>query len=443
MSSPDDHSNVLGRREGNSGLQQQGSIDWSRLSSSFVRLSVDFLVRLSNCGVEGVTVHAAQAVLSKMKLSSEGEKRVLEAVAHLPAFSSINKVLWFGFGIKHIIRHMVETDQGLNCVALCAALQEMYSTVDSAKIMRELLVLSGAPIDMTPSLKQWITLVELCGGALTSTDFGTLVHRISKEFLPQDGPALRLPSAPDAIANAISGLIAVSNGAQDQIKLLGGVDCAWIAAFAVWMLDLRVLVEDASGSPRYRSYPQSSLSPKVLILYGDPGSTSLQLIKRVFVVPSGDALIGQEYSTTQNGGLSRQANTLLCGRVPWKSLLKDTFGRPASLLIDGPLSRSCGMILGCVARIFNGLLSDDPDVPIDTGFNRYLWKFYNSSSHGRGFVNTARQQMPELAVCKNLMDAMEYGVNLGYLDALATFDQQMMNINEQCLCIRCMKAIGL
>ena len=70
------------------GLQEQGSIDWVRLASSSVSFSVEFLVRISSAGVETITICAAEAVLSKLRLGPDGELRVQEAVAQLKAFSS-------------------------------------------------------------------------------------------------------------------------------------------------------------------------------------------------------------------------------------------------------------------------------------------------------------------------------------------------------------------
>ena len=228
-----DNDRSLVPRDGSVGLQQQGTIDWTRMGSSIVRFSVEFLIRISNGGVEGITIHAAQAVLSKLKLSIEGEQRVHDAIGKLSAFSSINTALWFGFGIKHIIRQLAETEEGLNCIAICAALQEMYSTIDTAKILRELVRLSGAPTRVMPSLRQWISFAEVCSGALASTNFGIHLHTISRSFFLQDSSTLHRRSDIQHIANAINALIALSNETLENIRLLGGADCGWISAFAV------------------------------------------------------------------------------------------------------------------------------------------------------------------------------------------------------------------
>ena len=429
-----DNDRSLVPRDGSVGLQQQGTIDWTRMGSSIVRFSVDFLIRISNGGVEGITIHAAQAVLSKLKLSVEGEQRVHDAIGKLSAYSSINTALWFGFGIKHIIRQLAETEEGLNCIAICAALQEMYSTTDTAKILRELVHLSGAPARVMPSLRQWISFAEVCSGALASTDFGTHLHTISRSFLLQDSSTLHRRSDIQHIANAINALIAVSNGTLENIRLLGGADCGWISAFAVWMLSLPVLIQDAAGNELYRFPEQSLLDPKLTVIFGDHSSASVKLVKKSFVVPSGDALIHEfdvEKHVVQGGDI------LSCGRVPWQSVLKDTFGNAARLLIDGPMTTSCGTVLGCAARIFTVVLSDDPDFPNDHFVYRAVWKYIASSSHGRGFVNTVQQCLPEMTASSKLMNAMEQAIGLTYINAVAAYEQHMMRIAEICTCKRC------
>ena len=431
-SQDDDH--ALVRRDGTSGLQQQGTIDWTRLGSSMVTFSVEFLVRMSNGGVEGITIHAARAVLSRLKLSSHGEQRVHDAVSKLSAFSSINTALWFGFGVKHVIRQLAESEQGLNCIAVCSALQEMYSTSDTAKIMRELMKLSGAPLRLTPSIRQWISLVEVCGGALASTDFGAHLHDVSRHFLPQNIGTLRRCSEPEYIANVINALINVSNGTIESFELSGGADCAWIAAFAIWMLDLPVVVRDCTENELYRYPEQGSLDPKLTIVCGDSSLTSLQMAKKSFIIPSGDVILREN---DIHRHFARGGDVLSYGRVPWESLLKDTFGKPARLLILGPLVTSCGTLLGCAARIFSGILSGDTESPDDCAKYRLSWNYVASSSHGRGFVNTVRRRLPELAASERLMDAIEHAVSSTYMDAVSTYEQHMLKTADICLCERC------
>ena len=231
---------ALAQRDGGTGLQQQGSIEWTRLTSSVVNFSVEFLARMSNGGIEGLTIFAAETVLAKLKLGPSGEKKTLEAISKLKAFSSFHSALWFGFGVKHVIRQLAESSEGLNCIAVCSALLEFCSTEDSARILRVLLESYDAPKRLTPSLGQWKSLVEVYGGAFATTDFGNLIHSLVSIDLPDGRSDLRYRSEPAAIADALNKVIAVSNGSLERVQFLGGADCGWLAAFSIWLLDLPV-----------------------------------------------------------------------------------------------------------------------------------------------------------------------------------------------------------
>ena len=430
MDTNTDDSNAVVRRGMGDGMVQQGQVDWTRLGGSMVSWTIEYLVRISNGGVEGITTTAAQVMLGELKLSAEGERRLQDAVSRLSAVSSsINKFLWFGFGVKHIIRTFAESEQGENCIAVCAALQEMYSTHEAAKIVQELARLRNAPPRMMPSLRQWVSLVEVCGGALAATDFGALLHTISKLFYPPNQSEACCRAHPKDIANAISGLIAVSNGSQETMQLLGGADAGWIAAFAIWMLDLPVQIKTPSGEILYSSCREDWREPRLTVIRGDPSKISLQLTKRSFIIPSGEILL-------RGGDYGQIGNTLSYGRVHWKSLLGDTFGNPALELTKGAIAPSFGSILGCAARIFTGFLSQEPGVPEDHRY-RQDCEYIGPLSHGRGFINSIRQWLPEIQGSTLLMDASERCVVLEFPIAIATYEQHMVIIQETCSCATC------
>ena len=419
------------------GLQQQGTIDWTRLGGSVVSFSVELLVRLSSGGVESLTVVAAQALFVRLKLSSKGEGRLQEAVRCLRAFSSFNTALWFGFGVKHIVRQLAETSEGLNCIAVCAALQEFYSTTDTARILQEVLASHGPPDRVKPSLGQWIHLTEVCGGALASTAFGQCLSNISNLYLPDGGSEMRLRSQPSAIANALDGLIAVSNGSIERVQFVGGADCAWIAAFAIWLLELPVQIIDVHGENLYFYDADGMLNPKVLIIRGTPLPSSPHLISKSYVIPNGEVLIRGEVGQQ----VARAGDVLSYGRVPWHSLLRATFGKKVEDLLDGSLTTSFGIALGSAARIFTSVVTDDPDLP-ENAYLRFRphWEYLSPSSHGQGFVNTARQCLPELSKPQRLMEATDHALMSTYIDAVAKYEQAMRMITVGCRCQTCARS---
>ena len=437
MTSRRDESRSLVSRQTNGGLQQQGSIDWVRLAGSSVNFTIDSLARMSRAGIEALTVCAAEAVFARLKLGPAGEIRVHEAVHKLKAFSSFSNALWFGFGVKHVIRKLAESSEGLNCIAMCAALSEEYSSVDSAKILRETFIHCNGPMELTPSLRQWINLVEACEGLFAPTDFGVTIHNLTNLCLPDGVSNLRICSDHKAIAKALEGIVLVSNRSIESIQLVGGPDCGWIAAVSHWLLGLLVEMRNSSGEVLFRSPVTESRTksdPQVVVIYDDPSKVELQIMKRSFLIPSGQLLL--------HGDLKQeliQGEILSYGRVPWSSALTDTFGKRIQKLISGGLATNSGIALGSAARIFTCMVTDDPAIPENLyEMYRRRWVYVNSSSHGRGFINTIRQQLPEIARSQAVMDAMEEASSTStYLEAIGIYEQTMDLITAACNCNGC------
>ena len=231
-------------------------------------------------------------------------------------------------------------------------------------------------------------------------------------MLPDDSSGLRIGCDSAVVAKALHKLIAISNKTLDSVEYAGGADCAFLASFSVWLLDLPVQVDTATGHKVFSSCEELSRCRARIVLCND--SRSLRLVRKQAIIPNGNVFMRANLDL--NG--VNIGDVLSYGKVPWDSLLKNTFGRPARVLLDGGLTVSFEKALGCAARIFTAFLARDPSVP--TEFYRRLrrrWQYISGPSHGRGFVNAARQILPELAGSERLMDAMEQSVCLSYLDA--------------------------
>ena len=143
---------------------QQGTVDWTMLSGSTVNFTVEVLARLSKAGVELITVAVGQAMFTGFNLDPDGQKRFSDALSRLKAFSSYGSVLWFGFGVKHIVRTLSETEQGATCAAICACLSLSYNNFFCSKVLKSLADQQRAPNSLMPSLSQWAALVNICSG---------------------------------------------------------------------------------------------------------------------------------------------------------------------------------------------------------------------------------------------------------------------------------------
>lgn len=308
---------------------QQGSVDWVSLSNSTLSFSVEVLSRFSKAGVEMVTVAVGQAIFSAYNIPPEGQKRLSDAVSKLQAFSSYGKVLWFGFGIKHVVRSLCETEQGAACAAMCACLSVSYDTFYASKVLKELADACLTPTTLTPALSQWAALINVCAGAVTDSKFPVLVEGFSSLVgFPSNDRKIRPfqePTTAKALAGALLELSKVSNGTTRSVTFEGGADCGWLAAVAQWLLGLSVEIFDASGGRLY-SDPSSRIGAEaqvIIIRDNSGGGASTAVSRRSFSVPPG----ALSFVLLDNTSFEESPrHFFLRGRSEWTTILQDTFG---------------------------------------------------------------------------------------------------------------------
>ncbi|PGH22959.1 hypothetical protein AJ80_03008 [Polytolypa hystricis UAMH7299] len=243
--------------------------------------------------------------------------------------SPYQNVLWFGFGVKHIVRLLAESDQGSACLGLCGCLSVSYDDFFSAQVLRNLAVSMKSPEFLTPSVSQWSSLVKITSGTLALSDFPNIVFGFSRLWAPPgDGiiGLLRVPGSPFILGGALSLLADVSCGKVASITFRGGVECAWLAAVAEWLLSLRVEVINAQdGSLLYRKFSCSGLERvQITILRGD-GEDNCQCLffGKSYYVPSGRRLHCFK-------GYSIMSLAFSLGTSTWTTILSDTFGNTLS-----------------------------------------------------------------------------------------------------------------
>ena len=159
-----------------SNFQQQGSVDWVELSGRTVHFSVAVLARLSKAGIDPFTLQVGRAICTNFSLDPVAQQRISEAIQALRKYGSDGDIIWFGFGVKHVVTDLAETEQGLTLVALCAALSSTYDLLCGARVLRELCGLCEAPQATPPAIRQWKILVDLCSGILNSGHFALLLE---------------------------------------------------------------------------------------------------------------------------------------------------------------------------------------------------------------------------------------------------------------------------
>ncbi|EGX52175.1 hypothetical protein AOL_s00043g318 [Orbilia oligospora ATCC 24927] len=383
---------------GDSGFSNSGQIDWVTLAGSSVKFTVDVLARLSKAGIEAFTLAASYAVLGRFKLGDQAEIEVYNSVGKLRAFSSFNSALYFGFGVKHIVRSLADSAEGLSIVSLCSILADFYGIDHSGLILRELFKLLNPPVEFTPTMTQWINLIKACAGALSHSNFKNHLTGISSLYygLHKEPKQLVRGNAVQ-IASALFGLNQVSSGKINEALIVGGADCALIAAIASWLLDLDVEIRTAGsrqvvfkhtsatkrkGAGGYfvaiEFTQQSVIGPQSQLATRSSGYRRVVEVQQLF------APVGEGFSMSAT----------VCTRVSWSNALREIFGENSEEALSGSISESMGKLFGALMlcslfknSAFITMISRPPD----------SWVYANKASQGLGLLSTVERWFPECA----------------------------------------------
>ena len=105
------------------------------------------------------------------------------------------------------------------------------------------------------------------------------------------------PTTHPALAEAILMLAKVSKGNLLNATFCGGIDRAWLAACAEWILSLDVAICDPSGSLLYRSRGVTDKAPQVTIILPTTAENALQEVlirSKASFIPSGQILLQKD-----------------------------------------------------------------------------------------------------------------------------------------------------
>ena len=343
------------------------------------------------------------------------------AIEDVRGFWSMEKLLYFGFGARSFLGVMADTQLGVNCIALCASLAELHSEHASAWILEELWKLHGYPRDYLPSHSQLTALVKACSGVLIRTEFSAIPDRMLGYNVEtsQLEPDI---SNPEDIARAIYGLGEISNGKVTTITVTGGFECAYVAAFAHWLLNLSISVEEEDGRMIYQDLPPEEA--QVAITYRRQADLSLvQISSNTYILRKLDEIF--IYSPDIS-------DTFLYFRTPWDGCLARLFGTASNNL--GQMTNILGDFLGSMARVYRGLAIGEADVG---KFSRKLYINFVDSSYGEGFINSVGSIFPELKRLGGLFDKMYAALDVPLPEALRTIERTALDLAQLCKCSCC------
>ncbi|KZO99569.1 hypothetical protein CALVIDRAFT_533988 [Calocera viscosa TUFC12733] len=447
---PGSSSNALSTGTGNS-FQVQGQVDIPSIGTLTYDAASALLARTVDCGIEPHTLTAAYAIGARVALGPLAADNVFRAVRDLKVAAAFQQVLWFGFGIKHLIRRMVESKEGLGVIGLIGCMSECYPAPVCVSILERLFPAMDLPVQLAPSQDQWRRLVEALSGALSSSYFGFLLEKITDDcpglptaitFPPPSTSAKskrptyrQLQPVPvKELVEALHQALHLSTSTGGSIHLIGGPDCGWVAAVAHWLMDLTVKIHKPNSVMVLGGRSRHEIMLEVT--YADGLQLKqVKVAERCYVIPGGQDLLRQ-FSHVSQTPLQPAGDY---GRVSWEKALSRTFGPAAEELLFGPGSAECGRAMGYAAHLF-GLYGLQPDLPA------CLRSISGCRlSCGVDFPDTALHYLPELEQATALMQSMRQTIveasnTLSFMDAEKLFNQAMSAVCRQCDCVQCSPA---
>ncbi|KAL9623424.1 MAG: hypothetical protein Q9160_002317 [Pyrenula sp. 1 TL-2023] len=316
-------------------FQQQGSVDWVQLSKSSLSLSIDIVGRLSKAGIDTLTVVIAQAICGPFTITGDTQRKIQSAIGKMKVRASYGEVLWFGLGIKSIVRSLMETEQGLLCIAISACLTLSYGEFFAAQTLRDMALLRAAPDELRPPLSQWTALIKVCAGTLTASDFPNIVEGFSRLWWDSvhrgKVAIMKGTTSPRALISALYAMANVSNGTIVSVTLAGGPDCAWLAALAEWLLCLRVEIVDTQGHHLYRNFDTTVRElAQVKTIRDSSSAMPGHLVDQAYLIPSGSPI----WTIDRQKGY----RLFLHGLSKWSTILEDAFGSSAEKIFSSALA---------------------------------------------------------------------------------------------------------
>jgi hypothetical protein len=409
-----------------SNFPQSGQLDWGNLSRATGTFSLEVFARLAKADVELATIGVGNAICSGFSFPAQGQLELSKSLAHLKGTSSFSRAVWFGFGVKHVVRSLSETEQGAMCVAICAALAIPNTSFQAAQILRDLCEVQGAPSILSPSIHQWVNLIEVCGGALTKSKFGKYFEGFVRILVQSRDPP-KAPTPSGDVAKALVLLGQLSKRTLVSATFVGGMSCAWLAAVAQCLLCLNIEIRDENGKVIYKTMTEPEAPIHATFISEsrfNEQSFSGALTQRTCFVSSGEELLHERVDLT---------NSPYRGPTRWARVLSDTF--PELTSPSPPLVKALNFLLGYVAGQSEQYFSAQSMIAIDTDALPWLnWKGYGCLYHprctGLNFLKYAKRLFPELSFCGEIVPQPAKNPVQDFVECLE-------ELSRSCSCDRC------
>lgn len=419
---------------------QQGSLDWVGLSRSSVAFTVDILGRYMAAGVQPFTIMVGQELAKNLRLSATGQDNIHNALNSLQSYRGLGDVIWFGFGLRSLVRTLGSTTEGKGLVALCAALGESFHEDFAASVLHSMTASYSPPSGFMPSLKEWQTLVKACTGVLAHSKFPILVdsftrlcpkqRQLQQKLHARRSGQIADVSCPDPsdLSVTLLALGMLSRNRYQEVTIKGGVGTGWLAAMGEWLYGFSVSIIDAKGMTIYQT--TDSVSRSGLTIQLDVDSAPAPTATRDLTL----AVSSTTFSLRDRPGIMKLLSIsdppFYGGRLPWEECFREAFGLEFAELMQLKKTFSTGF--GCAARIFTGIMKfEAPGVDL---YHATQHKHYFTESGGRGFIRNSLELFPELQSFAHITYAQ---LDRTFKEAQIEYIRAIFEIRMICRCSCC------
>lgn len=423
-----------GPRQGSSvGFTTQGQVDWAAFSTTLFSATMSIWQRLSGNNVQPTTFGGSLVIGSRFRLGHLGERHIDHAISQLHVVNGYGNSLHFGFGVQAMVRTLAETQEGVNFIGLSSCLSDVHSEPMVARIFTELWQLEDFPAMFQPSHSQFLQLVKTCSGVILGSGFSQVVDTIVGDLGRfRDEPRFKtMLSGSDAvdIAKALKGLFNMTTGKVDRIKFVGGMECLFLAALALWLFDFRVYVVDENGRPTFTNVEVEEDAQVSVTLMNHFDDRKIVIESTTYMLPPSQDDQHELFVETGEISLLR-----LIIRTPWDGCIRRVFATTPKSKRIFTMTRHLGIYLGSVARIYSALALSETDID---KFSRNRYIDFSLTSYGMGFVDTILETFPELQRLTNLEDVIRESVTAPFKVALDSIESAINCIRSLCACQLC------
>ena len=145
-----------------------------------------------------------------------------------------------------------------------------------------------------------MSLVKACAGVTAKTLLGEMISKMqSAQYrlgigasIGRLAPAQQTARSKD-IAKVLVALSKLSFGYSENIKIMGGGECAFIAPLAFWLFDLKTWIEGDLGSV-INSNVRDPVYAQVLIGYRNHAECSAVVASTTYTLPDYPEMFGRD-----------------------------------------------------------------------------------------------------------------------------------------------------